>query len=416
MKLWRVIAVLVLVAALVAFGWHWVAEDPGYVLVRLRGWRVQTTLVAAIVIVILLWAVLSGLWQLLRWPLGALSRRHRRISRQRFGSGLIALIEGRHAEAERDLNRAARLDTLRGPALLGAAEAALRRGEPARATEALDQASQSAPQAARVLRARMRRREGKPDEALALLVPEADAGRLTPGGWRQLALAAVAAGDFTRARSALEPLRKSAAFGSSASQALETRVLVGAIQTTQNGAQLSALWSQLPKSQRRAPAVVAAYARRAAGFGLGLAAMDELESALRREWSAPLVAVYGMLSGNDLEARMRRAEGWLDAHPDDPELLLTLGVMCVRLQLWGKAHQYLDRSIALSPSAAAWEALADAFVSQGDLPQAQNAYRNALVMSRGEQVQLTTRPRSGPVDTRPETMEKRDAQGFPRLG
>ena len=138
MKLWRWLLLLIIVAALAAFGWHWIAEDPGYVLVRLRGWRMETTVVAALVIVLLAWTILAGLWRLLRWPFGAMTRRHRRISRQRLGSGLIALMEGRHGEAERDLERAARLEALRGPALLASAEAASRRGEPARALEALN--------------------------------------------------------------------------------------------------------------------------------------------------------------------------------------------------------------------------------------------------------------------------------------
>jgi HemY protein len=70
-KLWRWLLLLIVVAALAAFGWHWVAEDPGYVLVRLRGWRVETTVVAALVIVLLAWAILTGLWRLARWPAGS---------------------------------------------------------------------------------------------------------------------------------------------------------------------------------------------------------------------------------------------------------------------------------------------------------------------------------------------------------
>jgi HemY protein len=213
MKLWRWILLLVVVAALAAFGWHWIAEDPGYVLLRLRGWRVETTVVAAVVILVLVWALLSLAWRLLRWPFGALSRRHRRLSQQRLGEGLIALFEGRHGDAERDLNRASRLPSVRGPALLASAEAASRRGEHGRALEALNQAAQSAPQAARVLRARVLRREGKSAEALALLAPEADKGSLAPAGWRELALAALASGDLRRAREALAPLQKSAALG-----------------------------------------------------------------------------------------------------------------------------------------------------------------------------------------------------------
>lgn len=416
MKVWRWILLLVIVAALAAFGWHWVADDPGYVLLRLRGWRVETTLVAAVLILLVAWALLVASWRLLRWPFGAFSRRHRRLSQQRMGAGLIALIEGRHGDAERDLNRASRLDSLRGPALLAAAEAASRRGEHGRALEALNQASQSAPQAARVLRARLLRREGKPAEALALLTPESDKGTLTPGGWRELALAALAQGDIRRAREALDPLQKSGALGSRAYAALEANVLTATINAAPDGASLNTLWSQLPKAQRRVPAVIDAYARRAASFGLTLPAMDEVESALRREWSPLLIETYGTLAGDDIEARLRRAESWLDAHPNDANLLLTLGRMCVRLKLWGKARQHLERSLALTPSVAAWEALGDTFAGQGDAEQAQRCYRNALAFGRGGVITpLAQRAQAGQPDTQPIAIEERDQHGVPRL-
>ena len=415
MRLWRWLLLLVIVAAVAAFGWHWVAEDPGYVLLRMRGWRVETTVIAAVVLWLLAWAVLSLAWSLLRWPFGALSRRHRRLSQQRLGEGLVALIEGRHGDAERDLNRASRLESLRGPALLAAAEAASRRGESARALESLDRASQYVPQAARVLRARLLRREGKPAEALALLAPEADKGTLTPGGWRELAQAARESGDLRRARTALEPLQKSGALGSRAYAALETQILADTLQAAPDGAALNTLWSQLPKAQRRLPAVVDAYARRAAFFGLTLPAMDELESALRREWSPRLIETWGLLAGDDLEPRLRRAEAWLDVHPNDAHLLLALGRMCVRLKLWGKARQYLERSLALEPVAGAWEALGDTFAGQGDAAEAQRCYRNALAMTRGEAVRDTRSRTGGAIDTTVIAVEERDQHGVPRL-
>lgn len=415
MRLWRWLLLLVIVAAVAAFGWHWVAEDPGYVLLRMRGWRVETTVIAAVVLWLLAWAVLSLAWSLLRWPFGALSRRHRRLSQQRLGEGLVALIEGRHGDAERDLNRASRLESLRGPALLAAAEAASRCGESARALESLDRASQYVPQAARVLRARLLRREGKPAEALALLAPEADKGTLTPGGWRELAQAARESGDLRRARTALEPLQKSGALGSRAYAALETQILADTLQAAPDGAALNTLWSQLPKAQRRPPTVVDAYARRAAFFGLMLPAMDELESALRREWSPRLIETWGLLAGDDLEPRLRRAEAWLDVHPNDAHLLLALGRMCVRLKLWGKARQYLERSLALEPVAGAWEALGDTFAGQGDAAEAQRCYRNALAMTRGEAVRDTRSRTGGAIDTTVIAVEERDQHGVPRL-
>ena len=417
MKLWRWILLLVIVAAVAAFCWHWVEEDPGYVLIRFRGITAQTSLLAAVVLLVLLWAAITFLWRVVRWPFGAFSRRHRRVSQQRLADGLVAMMEGRHSDAERDLNRASRLDTLRGPALLAAAEASSRRGEHARALESLDEAAQVAARAARVLRARVLRRDGRPAEALSLLTSEADSGSLSPGGWREYALAALANGDTRRAREALDPLQKSGVLGNRAYNALETQILVASLNGAIDGAVLNALWSSLPKSQRRAPAVVDAYARKAAAYGLTLPAMDEVESALRREWSSQLVETYGTLAGDDLEARLRRAEGWLDGHPNDPSLLLALGRMCVRLKIWTKARQYLERSLALAPSANAWEALGDTYTDIGDAALAQRCYRNAIALARGDNAEPLPVAGSvgGRLDTRPIAIEERDAHGVPRL-
>lgn len=417
MKLWRWILALVILAALAAFGWHWVAEDPGYVLVRFRGYTMQTSLLAAVVLLLLVWALVGVIWRAARWPFGAFSRRHRRVSQQRFAEGMVALMEGRHGDAERDLHRASRLGALHGPALLAAAEAASRRGEHARALATLDEAAQVAPQAARVLRARVLRRDGRPAEAMALLAPEAENGTLSPGGWWEYVRAALAVGDMRRARRALEPLQKSGVLGTRAYSALETQVLVASLQAAADGAVLNTLWSQLPKAQRRIPAVIDAYARKAAGYGLVLPAMDEVESALRREWSPQLAETYGLLAGDDLDGRLRRAEGWLDAHPNDPSLLLALGRMCARIKVWGKARAYLERSLALVPRAEAWEVLGDVYMGLGDATLAQRCYRNAMAMGRGEGTEPLPESSGagGRLDTRPVAIEERDVHGVPRL-
>src|SRR3546814_20428850 len=69
--------------------------------------------------------------------------------------------------------------------------------------------------------------------------------------------------------------------------------------------------------------------------------------------------------------------------------------MCVRLKLWGKAKQHLQRSLALVPSTAAWEALGDTFAGQGDAEQAQRCYRNALAFVRGDTVTRSEERRVG---------------------
>ena len=414
MKPWRWLLLLIAIAALGAIAWNWLATDPGYVLVRIRGWRIEATVIGAVLLLIAAWAAVALAWWLLRWPFGALSRRHRRISRKRLTDGMVALAEGRHAEAGRALERAAQHVPLRAPALLAAAEAAHRRGEPARALETLDEAGQYAPQAARMLRARILRREGRYDEALALLLPEADAHGLPPSGWHELALSALAAGQPQRARAALEPLRRSNALGARGYAALEARVLAAALASAKDVESLHGSWNELSRQQRSAPEVLAAFVKRSADVGSPLAAMDEIEGALRREWSPQWVAMYGDLADEDAPARLRTAEAWLPAHPNDAALLVALGRLALRTQQPQRAREYLRRAVGLQPeSTDGWEALGEAHSALGEQSEAMRCYANALRAMHGKAVALG--PRDAVRDTGVVAVEERDQHGVPRL-
>lgn len=413
MKPWRWLLLLIAVAVLGAILWSWLAADPGYVLIRIRGWRIEATVIGALIVLFALWIAVAILWWLLRWPFGALSRRHKRISRQRLSDGMVALAEGRNAEAGRALERAAQHAPLRAPALLAAAEAAHRRGETPRALETLDEAGQYAPQAARMLRARMLRTEGRSDEALALLSTEADAGRLPPSGWHELALSALAANQPLRARAALEPLRKSNALGARAFAELESRVLAACLRFARDGEDLHASWNSLSRQQRALPSVIAAFARRAAQTGSAQTAADEIEAALKREWSPSLATAYGEIGDGDAPARLRIAENWLNAHPNDAVLLVALGRLSLRAQQPQRARDYLRRAIALDAGADAWEVLGETQSALGDASEAMRCYENALRIARGESP--IVHARDAAFDTQSAAVEERDQHGVPRL-
>ena len=55
------------------------------------------------------------------------------------------------------------------------------------------------------------------------------------------------------------------------------------------------------------------------------------------------------------------ADGWLQAQPNDAQLLMFLGELAYSKQLWGKAQGYLEASLAISPSVQARLALAKVF-------------------------------------------------------
>lgn len=414
MKTWIAVLVLLFVACAAAWGWHALALDPGSVLVRFAGWRVETSFVVAIVLLLLAWGVAGLVWRFARWPGAAWKQRSRRRGHERIADGLVALYEGRHARAIRELERASHVRELHAPALLARAQAAHARGDEDAANIALADAEASVPGAARALRARLLLQRGMNAEALALLKPDADSGTLPPDAWRSLNSAALACGDYTTALETLPPLAKDEALGT-AFDTIEAKTLADALAASTDASRLATLWSGLSRAQRRIESVIAAYARRAAALGQPLAGMSEIEAALRRQWSESLVLAYSELGPAEANARLRQAEGWLGAQPNSAALLLTLGRLCNQCGLWGKAREYLERGLAIDAAAPMWEAFADCSGGLDDSATAQRAYRNALRASRGEPVESLPALVRAALDTRASVVEERSEHGVPRL-
>jgi HemY protein len=411
-KRWFILALVIILLLAIVF--VWLSSDPGYVLIRFRGWKVEATVVGAVAILIAAWIAIGIIWWVLLWPFGAISRRRRRISHERLRDGLVALNEGRNVEAHRTLQRAAQYSSLRPPALLSAAEAAHRHGDTTRALETLDEAAQHAPEAARTLRARILRENGRAEEALQLLSPGAEAGKLPPAGWHEFALAAIATGQPEKARVALEPLRRSDMLGSMAYAALVDQVLGASLHEAPDMAALQDMWKRATRQQRQMPALLDAYARRAATLGDPRAALDAVEDAVKREWNADLVATYGEITPPaEAVARLHAATRWLGAHPGDEILLRTLGTLSMRASDPREAREYLVHALTLKPSAAGWSALGDVQSASGDAADAERCYANAWKCARGEDI--APGPHEAGLDTSQFTPEERDEHGMPRL-
>lgn len=411
-KRWLVFSLLVIVLLAIAF--VWLASDPGYVLIRFRGWRIEATVIGAVAILIAVWIAIGIVWWLLRWPFGALSRRHRRISHERLRDGLVAMTEGRNVEANRTLQRAAQYATVRSPALLAAAEAAHRHGDATRALEALDEAAQHAPEASRTLRARILRENDRAEEAMQLLAPGAEAGKLPPAGWYEYALAALATNQPDKARAALEPLRKSDMLGPARHAGLVADVLGQSLRMAPDAPSLQDLWKHATRPQRQIPAVLEAYVRRASALGTAHDALTAIEEALKRKWNPELVAAYGEATPpGEAAVRLRNANRWLDVHPGDDALLRTLGILSMRAGDPRGAREYLVRALAIRPSAASWAALGDVLSASGEADGAMCCYANAWKCEQGEEI--APGPHEAGIDTAQITPEERDEHGMPRM-
>ena len=416
MKRWLAMAFLLAAAVAAALAWQLVADDPGSVVVRLRGWSLETSVVVAIVGLVLTWAILSVLLRLFRWPLQAWSHGQRRRGREKLAGGLTALAEGRYSQAERSLNAAAQRHDTRASALLALADAAHARGAQDHARDVLTQAEEVAPAAAQTVRARHLLKNGDPVQALAVLKVAREKNNLTPLGSRLMIEAALQSDDAETALSALEPLRRSQAFSSAKVDEIAERVYIAVIASATTIDSLNSIWKSLSKEQRRDPDLIAAYARSSVALQSPMAAVDMIETAQRAGWSETLAAAYGELGLVELEARKRTAEAWLKQAPNSPALLLTLARLHLAAGQRGRAKDDLERALAATETAPAWELYGDVAGADGDTLTAAIAYANALRVQRGEISQpLPKAATRNVVDTHAMLVDQRDQHGLPLL-
>ena len=411
---WRLLALLAL-ALLGAWAWQVLAQDPGYVLVTLRGYSVETTLVVALAALLLFWVTLRVLVWLLRLPFRYWKRRSRRVARERLAGGLVALHEGRWARAEKLLGRAASDPALRLPALLGAARAAQARGDNVQA-EALRLRAADCGDAATValLDAERHARDGNFNAVTTLLDP-LPAESLPPRALELRMRALVATGRAGEAVALLPTLRQSQLLEGANLAQMEATVCAAALTQSPTPELLDERWRSLAKPLRNEPAVVGAYAQRAASFGLEESAAAAIEQALKKQWSPTLPGIYSHLPRGRRNSPLKNAERWLEQQPNDPQLLVALGRLCREEKLWGKAEDTLHRALAQGAGADAWEELGHTYAAQHDDARARQAFANALRAERGESPQ--TVPGRGLRDLiRDEAVaEERTPMGVPRL-
>ena len=113
-------------------------------------------------------------------------------------------------------------------------------------------------------------------------------------------------------------------------------------------------------------------------------AEKDLVAALKQDWRATLVKLYGLVEGPDPSKQLQRAEGWLTERPDDADLLLTTARLCLRNELWGKARSYLETVLAVRPTPEAYQVYGRLLSQLGEADAAADAYKDGLGMVTDE--------------------------------
>ncbi|MES2771171.1 MAG: heme biosynthesis HemY N-terminal domain-containing protein [Pseudomonadota bacterium] len=292
------------------------------------------------------------------------ARRQREKTANSMHAALRSLFEGRFSQALKKAQEAYELarssGMASGMAALLAARAAQRLGDADKTAQWLACVTQDDAQlqsAALMLEAEMLISARRFDEAVPVLrALQQRAGRHIAALRLELR-AAQGRADWSEVLRIARLLEKSNALTPALAGEIKLKAHQHIIRQKRNDlAQLLAYMHALPRKERSVR-----LARALAEALLELGAHDELQSLLEEqlelEWDSLLVRFYGQSlcdHMSDMSAQISRLTtriAWADrcllAHPDDPELLLTLGRLCLAQRLWGKAQNYFEASLAL---------------------------------------------------------------------
>ena len=147
-----------------------------------------------------------------------------------------------------------------------------------------------------------------------------------------------------------------------------------------DAAELQAYWSKLTAGEKANSKVAFIAARYFLALGGAKEAREIIEGSLAKQWDSDLVELYGQCADKDVVKQIERAENWLKDHPRDPYLLLALGRLCTRQELWGKAQSYVEASLSVESTRAAHLALAQLLEKMNQTDEACKHYRQSLAL------------------------------------
>lgn len=148
----------------------------------------------------------------------------------------------------------------------------------------------------------------------------------------------------------------------------------------QDEVKTEAIWKKLPRYLKSEPELLEYYALYCHKQKKDDAAEVIIRKYLSEYWTDTLALLYSELNVSEPKKQLQTAETWLHNHPRNAVLLLVLGKLCMKCQLWGKARGYLESSIGVKPLAEAHLKLAKLLEDKMDEPEeAQKIYQQGLL-------------------------------------
>lgn len=368
------------------------SHDPGYVLITVNHWTIETSLVVAILIVAILFFITHSLLVLLK-KLTSMPETYRQWrARKRIQSaqaktrkGLIEFSEGYWASAKNNLIKA--LPDSDSPLLnyLTAARAAQEMGENQLRDDYLREAQQSVPDAkiaVELTQAQLQLAHKQWEQALATLRHLQDLAPHHPYVLKLLMRLYQEVRDWPQLIALLPDLKKYQVISDLDFDNLEHYAYEQSILDLVRLGQEEALHKairNLPKKLKNDGEIISIYCQFLMQNQQEKQAETLLKHCLRKQFDEQLVSLYGRCKVNDQQLPF--AETLLKKHGNSAPLLLCLGRLSAASHLWGKAKSYLELSISIQPMSEAYAELGKLYEQLGDQNLASQAYRHGLELN-----------------------------------
>lgn len=378
--------IVVVVLFVSAFGAHFLLADPGYVVISFRGYVIEMSVPVlaglAVALVLAVWLIRKLIVAPRR--LGEAAGRYRSArSGKKLTKGMIAVAEGNFSRGEKMLGRAA--STSDSPLFnyLQAARAAHLQGQDDRRDEWLRLAYKETPEAANAVlltQAEFQLDRGQSEQALATLRRLEEDSKDHAHALALMGRLYFKLEDWASLAELLPRLRKNTQVKPETLDRWAIRVHQEALDTAADAEVLDQAWKGVARKLRSDLTLLIAYYEGLVRLGLHDRAEKELAAALRTDWRGPLVRLFGLVEATDTTKQLKRAEGWLKNHGEDPDLLLAAARLCLRNELWGKARSYLETVITMRPTPEAYREYGNLLTQMGEAAAAADAYRDGLGM------------------------------------
>ncbi len=378
MKKLITIIIVIGLTLLAAFVTPWLMKDPGMVSAQLMGYEIQMTFVVAlglfIAFIVLFWLVVY----FLRLPKNVMKNISINRSRKSFAKGLLALSEGKWKVAEKQLLISTKNSLTPELGFMAAARAAVAQNKLDDAFSYLDDAENSTdnPLTVDLTRCELWVKIGSYDTAIKLLNRILKSYPNNPRALYLMTQASQHSGQWQRLREILPKVEKLAILPQEKVNLLTQQSIQQQLKSAESETQLLDTWNSLNKQQKGEYNYILAYSQTGLKLGLYEPVAKLTETALNKDFSEPLLAIWSQLNIDDKQ-KTNTAEKWLKKHPENAQLLSILGQMCLKNKLWGKAQSYLQKSLGINPNAATFKLMAQYFDAVGEPDNALEAYRQA---------------------------------------